>query len=132
MQVTQYKKYSNNIAWQYFFMQKVNNMQREVLRLKIYMFSQSTLLINMMKDSLQKGPAYHFCLKMVNLFSLFISMFWLHTVDLQVMVLIFPCWMFNFMLLILVLGTTALWLHYLQEHCWWCFVGTEKIIKRKI
>ena len=132
MQVTQYKKYSNNIAWQYFFMQKVNNMQREVLRLKIFMLSQSTLLINMMKDSLQKGPAYHFCPKMVNLFSLFISMFWLRTVDLhQVMVLVFTCWMFNFMLFLLVLGTTALWLHYLQEHCWWCFVCTEKNHQKK-
>ena len=132
MQVTQYKKYSNNIARQYFFMQKVNNMQREVLRLKIYMFSQSTLLINMMKDSLQKGPAYHFCPTMVNLFSLFISMFWLRTVDLhQVMVLVFTCWMFNFMLFLLVLGTTALWLHYLQEYCWWCFVCTEKSSKEK-
>ena len=117
MQVTQYKKYSNNNAWQYFFMQKVNNMQREVLRLKIFMLSQSTLLINMMKDSLQKGPAYHFCPTMVNLFSLFISMFWLRTVDLhQVMVLVFTCWMFNFMLFILVLGTTALWLHYISKN----------------
>ena len=71
----------------------------------------------MMKDSLQKGPAYHFCPTMVNLFSLFISMFWLRTVDLhQVMVLIFPCWMFNFMLFILVLGTTALWLHYISKN----------------
>ena len=95
----------------------------------IYVFP----VINMMKDSLQNGPAYHFCPKMVNLISLFISMFWLRTVDLhEVMMLIFPCWMFNFMLFILVLGTTALWLQYLQEHCWWFFVCTEKIIKRKI
>ena len=71
----------------------------------------------MMKDSLQKGPAYHFCPTMVNLFSLFISMFWLRTVDLhQVMVLVFTCWMFNFMLFILVLGTTALWLHYISKN----------------
>ena len=146
MQVTQYKKYSKNVPLKtstllslkqhcltiFLYAKSEQYAERSSRVEDIYVFL-SKLLINMMKDSLQKGPAYHFCPTMVNLFSLFISMFWLRTVDLrQVMVLIFPRWMFNFMPFILVLGTTAVWLHYPQEHCWWCFVCTEKIIKRKI
>ena len=113
-------------------MQKVNNMQREVQGLKIFKFSQSTLLINMMKDSLKGSCSSFLSHDGQSFFSVYISMFWLCTVDLhQVMVLIFPSWMFNFMLFILVLSTTALWLHYLQEHCWWCFVCTEKNHQKK-
>ena len=98
-------------------MQKVNNMRREVQGLKIFKFSQSTLLINMMKDSLKGSFSSFLSHDGQSFFSVYISMFWLCTVDLhQVMVLIFPSWMFNFMLFMLVLGTTALWLHYISKN----------------
>ena len=84
-------------------------MWREVQGLKIFKFSQSTLLINMMKDSLKGSCSSFLSHDGQSFFSVYISMFWLCTVDLhQVMVLIFPSWMFNFMLFMLVLGTTAL------------------------
>ena len=71
----------------------------------------------MTKDSLKGSCSSFLSHDGQSFFSVYISMFWLCTVDLhQVMVLIFPCWMFHFMLFILVLGTTALWLHYISKN----------------
>ena len=71
----------------------------------------------MMKDSLKGSCSSFLSHDGQSFFSVYISMFWLCTVDLhQVMVLIFPSWMFNFMLFMLVLGTTALWLHYISKN----------------
>ena len=146
MQVAQYKKYSKKVPLKtstllslkrhcltIFLYAKSEHYEERSSRVEdIYVFPVNTL------NQYDEGfIAERSCLSFLSqdgqsYLSVYLNVLTSRTVDLhEVMVLISPCWMFNFMLFILVLGTTALWLQYLQEHCWWCFFCTEKNNQKK-